>query len=87
MALNALVPLTLLRADAEVLLRSREQLAAEDAALLDDIAAEANHMANLATNMLTLARLDNRSSHLEHEVVNLTDVALSGARRVQSLAD
>ena len=81
------MPLTLLRADAEVLLRSREQLAAEDAALLDDIVAEANHMANLATNMLTLARLDNRSSHWEHKVVNLTDVALSGARRVQSLAD
>src|SRR5436309_1185183 len=80
-------PLTLLRADAEVLLRSREQLAAEDAALLEDIVAEANHMGTLATNMLTLASLDNRSSHREHEVVNLTDVALSGVRRVQSLAD
>ncbi|MBV9689063.1 MAG: hypothetical protein JO202_05060 [Ktedonobacteraceae bacterium] len=81
-------PLTLLRADAEVLLRSREHLAAEDAALLEDIVAEANHMATLATNMLTLARLDNHSSHhQEHEVLNLTDVALAGARRVQALAD
>src|ERR1700730_7342182 len=80
-------PLTLLRADAEVLLRSREQLAAEDGALLEDIVAEANHMANLANNMLALARLDNASSHREHEVVNLADVALLGARRIQALAD
>ena len=80
-------PLTLLRADAEVLLRGREHLAAEDATLLEDIVAEANHMATLATNLLTLARLDNSSSHQEHEVVNLADVALAGARRVQALAD
>lgn len=79
-------PLTLLRADAEVLLRSREHLAAEDAELLEDIVTEANHMSSLATNMLTLARLDNNASHREHEVVNLTDVALTGVRRVQALA-
>jgi signal transduction histidine kinase len=80
-------PLTLLRADAEVLLRSREHLGTEDAALLEDIVAEASHMATLANNMLMLARLDNSSSHREHEVVNLADVALVGARRVQALAD
>ena len=80
-------PLTLLRADAEVLLRSREHLASEDAELLEDIVTESNHMSTLATNMLTLARLDNNSTHREHEVVNLTDVALAGVRRVQALAD
>src|SRR5258708_36745751 len=80
-------PLTLLRADAEVLLRSREQLATEDAALLEDIVAEANHMANLANNIQALARLDNSFSHREHEVVNLADVAFLGARRIQALAD
>ncbi len=80
-------PLTLLRADAEVLLRSREHLASEDAELLEDIVTETNHMSTLATNMLTLARLDNNSSHREHEVVNLTDVALADVRRVQALAD
>ncbi len=79
-------PLTLLRADAEVLLRNREHLAAEDAELLEDIVTEANHMSSLATNMLTLARLDNNASHREHEVVNLTDAALTGVRRVQALA-
>ncbi len=80
-------PLTLLRADAEVLLRSRQHLVAEDAALLEDIVAEATHMATLASNLLTLARLDNSSSHQEHEVVNLADVARAGARRIQALAD
>jgi signal transduction histidine kinase len=80
-------PLTLLRADAEVLLRGRERLEAEDAALLEDIVAEAHHMSNLATNLLTLARLDNRSSHQEHEVVSLAELAQEGARRVQALAE
>ncbi len=80
-------PLTLLRADAEVLLRSREHLSAEDATLLEDIVAEANHMTILASNLLTLARLDNRSSHQEHEIVDLAEVARAGARRVQALAE
>src|SRR6266566_32616 len=80
-------PLTLLRADAEVLLRSREHLESEDAELLEDIVTETNHMSTLATNMLTLARLDNHSSHRELEVVNLTDVALADVRRVQALVD
>jgi signal transduction histidine kinase len=80
-------PLTLLRADAEVLLRSREHLESEDAELLEDIVNETDHMSTLATNMLTLARLDNHSSHRELEVVNLTDVALAGVKRVQALAD
>jgi len=80
-------PLTLLRADAEVLLRSREHLASEDAELLEDIVTETSHMSTLATNMLTLARLDNNSSHREHEVINLTGIALAGVRRVQALAD
>ncbi len=80
-------PLTLLRADAEVLLRTREHIPEEDAALLEDIVAEANHMGNLATNLLTLARLDNRSSHQEYEVVDLASIAQTQARRVQALAE
>ncbi len=80
-------PLTLMRADAEVLLRSHGQLDGEDTLLLEDIVAETSHMSNLATNLLTLARLDNSSSHREHEVVNLTDIAQAGVRRIQALAD
>jgi signal transduction histidine kinase len=79
-------PLTLLRADSEVLLRSRERLASEDAELLEDIVTETERMSTLATNMLTLARLDNNSTHREHEVINLTDITLVDVRRVQALA-
>jgi signal transduction histidine kinase len=80
-------PLTLLRADAEVLLRSSKRLDADDAALLEDIVTEANHMGNLARNMLTLARLDHNANHSELEAVNLTRVAQAGARRIQALAE
>jgi signal transduction histidine kinase len=62
-------------------------LESEDAELLEDIVTETDHMSTLATNMLTLARLDNNSSHREHEVINLTTIALAGVRRVQALAD
>jgi signal transduction histidine kinase len=80
-------PLTLLRADAEVLLRGRARLVTEDAALLEDIVVEANRMARLSNNLLTLARLDNMSLHREHEVVNLVELAQRGARRIQALAE
>jgi signal transduction histidine kinase len=79
-------PLTLLRADAEVLLRGRERLPEDDAMLLEDIVDEANHMGNLATNLLTLARLDSGTAHREHEVVNLKVLAQEMARRIQALA-
>src|SRR5437588_2183205 len=80
-------PLTLLRAESEVLLRSHGQLEEEDAMLLEDIVAETKHMSNLASNLLMLARLDNSTSHREHEVVNLAEIARAGARRIQALAD
>ena len=80
-------PLTLLRADAEVLLRSREHLAADDVPLLEDIVAESNHMSTIATNLLTLARLDTGTIHREHEVVSLAELTQKTAQRVQALAE
>lgn len=80
-------PLTLLRADAEVLLRSRKRMEIEDAALLDDIVTETNHMSNLATSMLTLARLDSGMHHREHEVIGLAGLAQRQIRRFKALAD
>lgn len=80
-------PLTLLRADSEVLLRGRKKLQPDDAMLLEDIVAETNHMSNIATNLLTLARLDSNSTHREHEVVDLAELAQKAARRIQALAD
>src|SRR5579883_2106312 len=79
-------PLTLLRADAEVLLRGRERLPPDDALLLEDIVEETAHMAALADNMLTLARLDAGHFHVERAPVDLGDVAASVARRGAALA-
>lgn len=80
-------PLTLLRADAEVLLRGRRHMEAEDATLLEDIVAETSHMSTLATNMLTLARLDSGALHREHEVMDLAELAHKQIQRVQALAN
>ena len=80
-------PLTLMRADAEVLLRGREHMDVEDAALLEDIVAEANHMSTLATSMLTLARLDANAQHREHEVVSLDTLVQQGVQRVSAFAE
>ncbi|MBX5456153.1 MAG: hypothetical protein IRZ31_04565 [Thermogemmatispora sp.] len=79
-------PLTLLRADAEVLLRSHDRLQGEDAALLEDIVTETNHLAAIANNLLTLARLDSGQLHREHEVMHLGTLAHNGARRIRALA-
>ena len=80
-------PLTLLRADAEVLLRGRDRLDPDDAELLDDIVAETEHMEQIATSLLTLARLDAQQVHLEHVVVDLTELAGDVARRVKARAE
>jgi signal transduction histidine kinase len=79
-------PLTLLRADAELLLRHRERLAEDDAALLEDIVAETAHMDRLATSLLSLARLDASRHHMEHDVVDLSTLAGDIAGRVATLA-
>ena len=80
-------PLTLMRADAEVLLRSREHMDPEDAALLEDIVAEANHMSTMANSMLALARLDAGGQHREYDVIDLNEIALAGVRRVSAFAE
>ena len=80
-------PLTLMRADAEVLLRGRQRMDDEDADLLEDIVVEANHMAKITTNLLTLARLDTQFAHREHEVVDFAQLAKRIVRRVQALAN
>ncbi|HEY1391318.1 MAG TPA: histidine kinase dimerization/phospho-acceptor domain-containing protein, partial [Ktedonobacterales bacterium] len=79
-------PLTLLRADAEVLLRGRARLAPDDAALLEDIVVETEHLSAIANNLLTLARLDSGAMHLEPDVVDLTTIATDTAHRVDALA-
>lgn len=79
-------PLAILRADAEVLLRHRERFEAEDVELLEDVVSETEHMSQLATGLLTLARLDAGRLEFEREVVDLSQVAERLCRRVATLA-
>ncbi len=79
-------PLTIMRADAEVLLRGREHLQADDAELLEDIVLETAHMGALATNLLTLARLDAGRVQLEHNLIDVADIAEAVSHRVSALA-
>lgn len=79
-------PLTLMRADADVLLRSRHRFDPEDAALVEDIAAEALHMSTLTTTMLDMARLDAGQTHLEREVVDLAAVVRAAVQRTDAYA-
>jgi signal transduction histidine kinase len=79
-------PLTLLRADAEVLLRGRSRFDPDDAALLEDIVVETEHLSAIANNLLTLARLDSGAMRLEPDVVDLATIATDAAHRVDALA-
>ena len=80
-------PLTLMRANAELLLRHRDRMAPEDAEVLDEVVSETEHMSRLADDLLTLARLDAGKLQLEREIVDLDDVAVGLTRRVSALAD
>lgn len=79
-------PLTLLRADAETLLRGRERLPEDDAELLDDIVDETARLAALASNLLTLARLDSVARLPERDTVDLGEVAAIVTRRTAAFA-
>ena len=79
-------PLTLLRANAEVLLRGREHLNDDDALLLEDIVAESAHMAGLANNLLTLARLDAGQGSLKRDVVDMAEIAADLIQQARSFA-
>jgi signal transduction histidine kinase len=79
-------PLTLMRTNAEVLLRGRAHMDDDDALMLEDIVTEAGHLSGLATNLLTLARLDAGAAQLERDVVDLSALANRLAHRVHTLA-
>ena len=80
-------PLTLMRANAELLLRRRDRMAPEDAEVLEEVVSETEHMSRLADDLLTLARLDAGKLQLEREIVDLDDVAEGLVKRVSALAD
>lgn len=79
-------PLTLIRANAEVLLRHRERLDPSDAELVEGVVSETRHMERLTDNLLTLARLDAGEMRLEHDSLDLSEVAAAVVRRLAPLA-
>lgn len=79
-------PLTLLRADAEALLFHRDHLPPDDVELVDDIVTESSYMTELASNLLTLARLDAGVTHLETDVLDLRLILSHVTQRVSALA-
>ncbi|MEI7554476.1 ATP-binding protein [Candidatus Chlorohelix sp.] len=79
-------PLTLLKADAELLLRGSETLDPDDAELVMDIMTEAEHLNNIANNLLQLARLDAGKQHLEQDVVDLSEIGSGVVKRVKAFA-
>lgn len=79
-------PLTLMRTNAEVLLRGRAHMDDDETLMLEDIVTEASHLSGLATNLLTLARLDAGAAQIERDVVDLSALANRLAHRVGTLA-
>lgn len=80
-------PLTLLRADAETLLRNRNHLPPDDASLVEDMVAETTHMGALSNRLLDLARLDAGLGSGETDVVDLAELTHGLTVRARSLAD
>jgi signal transduction histidine kinase len=82
-------PLALLRTNAEMLLHGRERIgfSEEEAAQLEDIVTESDHMSTLANNMLTLARIDAGRLPMEHDIINLADVVTAVTRRAKVMID
>lgn len=79
-------PLTLVRADADLLQQERNRLTDQGAMLLDDIVTEVTQMAALSANMLALTELGSGALQLDHDVVDLAEVASSVAQRASAFA-
>jgi signal transduction histidine kinase len=80
-------PLALIRANAEVLLRSPERPVAENRDLVEDIVVEADHMSVLVTDMLVLARLDAGHLPLRREELDAGRLLKEFAARAGRLLD
>lgn len=78
-------PLTLIRADAEVLRRSLERN--DDQLLADDILSEVDRMNAILSDLLLVARLDAGKLDLKREVFDLSQTILKVAERFRSRAE
>lgn len=80
-------PLTLLRASAEVALRSTPPEDTDQRALLHDVLEECDHMARLVDDLLLLSRLDAGRLPLERAAVPVGELLADIERQVGRLAD
>lgn len=80
-------PLTLIRATAETLLRGARSQSHADTPLLHDLIDETDRLARLVSDLLLLARLDERPATLAEEIVDLGGVVRIDAERIRSVLD
>ncbi|MEI7556488.1 HAMP domain-containing sensor histidine kinase [Candidatus Chlorohelix sp.] len=80
-------PLALIRANAEVALRSKNKNSEQNTELLEDITRETDYLSRLVTDLLTLARSDMEKAELKAEPVELVRLGRSLTREMQPLAD
>jgi two-component system sensor histidine kinase CiaH len=80
-------PLSLIRANAELLMRNPEAQVRANAASLEDIIGETDRLSGLVGQMLTLARSDSGEAAFEIAPVNLCAVAEDAARQMRLLAE
>jgi signal transduction histidine kinase len=79
-------PLTVLRASVDDLRRHADQPLASVGTALDDMGAEVEHMTDLVDGLLTLARADSGVLEIEHQPLDLADVAATALGELSPLA-
>lgn len=80
-------PLALIRANAEMLYRSSDQLPPDDANLIDEIIHETDHLNRLVGDLLTLARADSDSVELKMGKVDLRALVAEVLEDVARIAE
>jgi signal transduction histidine kinase len=80
-------PLTLMRASAEVALRSIPESSVDERELLSDVLTEADHMRRLVDDLLTLSRLDSGRLKLERSAVDLRELLGDIQRQVGRISE
>lgn len=80
-------PLTLIRANAEVALRHKQQTVAENTELLEDICKESDYLTRLVADLLTLARADMGKLEASLEPLELRHLAVEVTREMRPLAE
>lgn len=79
-------PLTVILANADILLTNKEKTIAEQQKWIEYIQTEAKRMTSLVTNLLFLAKIDDRKNDVILNEVNLSDIVWSSMLPFESVA-